>query len=50
MGARRSAAARYKRVVQTAQAIGGLAGTILTIYGRFRACQPLERRNLTFKF
>lgn len=38
------------QIVQTVQAIGGLAGTILTIYGRFRASLPLERRNLTLKF
>ena len=29
------------------QAIGGLAGTILTIYGRTRAARPLERRQLS---
>jgi len=38
------------QIVQTVQAIGGLVGTILTIYGRFRASLPLERRNLTLKF
>jgi lysozyme family protein len=38
------------QIVQTVQAIGGLAGTILTIYGRFRASLPLERRSLTLKF
>lgn len=39
-----------EQIVQTVQAIGGLAGTILTICRRFRERQPLERRNLTFKF
>jgi hypothetical protein len=28
---------------------GGLAGTILTIYGRFRARQPLEQRSMLIK-
>jgi hypothetical protein len=37
------------QVVVLAQAAGGVAGTILTIYGRARATTPLERRqvNLT---
>jgi hypothetical protein len=30
-----------------AQAVGGLAGTILTIYGRVRATPALERRQIT---
>jgi len=38
------------QIEQTVQAIGGLAGTILTIYGRFRASLPLETRSLTLKF
>ena len=37
-------------VVQTVQAVGGLVGTILTIYGRARASQPLARRDLSVKF
>ena len=37
------------QIVVLAQAAGGVAGTILTIYGRARATTPLERRqvNLT---
>jgi hypothetical protein len=37
------------QVVVLTQAAGGLAGTMLTIYGRARATTPLERRqvNLT---
>ena len=31
------------------QALGGLIGTILTIYGRMRAIQPLMRRDFTIK-
>jgi hypothetical protein len=34
-------------VVLAVQAVGGLAGTILTIYGRARATTTLERRQLT---
>jgi lysozyme family protein len=34
------------QVVQAAQALGGLAGTILTIYGRVRATTSLERRHV----
>lgn len=37
-------------VVQTIQAVGGLIGTILTIYGRARATQPLVQREMTVKF
>ena len=33
-------------VVQTVQAVGGLVGTILTIYGRARATQPLAQRDM----
>jgi hypothetical protein len=36
-------------IVQTVQAVGGLLGTIMTIYGRVRASQPLERRDMTLK-
>jgi hypothetical protein len=35
------------QVVVLAQAAGGVAGTILTIYGRVRATTSLERRRLT---
>jgi hypothetical protein len=35
------------QVVLLAQAAGGVAGTILTIYGRARATTTLERRRLT---
>lgn len=38
-----------EQIVQTVQAFGGLAGTILTIYGRFRARQPLEQRSMLIK-
>ncbi len=38
-----------EQIVQTVQAFGGLAGTILTIYGRFRASQPLEQRSMMIK-
>jgi lysozyme family protein len=37
------------QLVTTAQAIGGLIGTILTIYGRMRATGPLERRDVSMK-
>lgn len=36
-------------VVLVVQALGGLAGTILTIYGRVRATTSLERRQVTVK-
>jgi lysozyme family protein len=36
-------------VVQTVQAVGGLVGTILTIYGRARASQPLAQRAMSLK-
>ena len=36
-------------VVQTVQAVGGLVGTILTIYGRARASQPLTQRAVSMK-
>lgn len=39
-----------EQVMQTVQAIGGLIGTILTIYGRARATQPLAQRQMTVKF
>jgi hypothetical protein len=33
-----------------AQAVGGLIGTVLTIYGRVRASQPLAQRAMSIKF
>ncbi len=36
-------------IVQTVQAVGGLLGTIMTIYGRVRASKPLEQRNMQLK-
>jgi hypothetical protein len=36
-------------IVEVVQAAGGLIGTVMTIYGRARASQPLERRDLTVK-
>ena len=36
-------------VVQTAQAVGGLVCTILTIYRRARASQPLTQRAVSMK-
>jgi lysozyme family protein len=38
-----------EQIVTTVQAIGGLIGTIMTIWGRVRASAPLERRDLTVK-
>jgi hypothetical protein len=35
------------QVVLVAQAVGGLGGTILTIYGRVHATTPLARRSVT---
>jgi hypothetical protein len=35
------------QIVVLAQAAGGVAGTILTIYGRVRATTTLERRQVT---
>lgn len=36
-------------LVQTVQAVGGLIGTLMTIYGRVRASQPLEQRSMSLK-
>ena len=36
-------------IVQTVQAIGGLVGTIMTIYGRVRATKSLEQRSMQLK-
>jgi len=38
-----------QQIVETAQAVGGLIGLAMTIYGRVRATQPLERRDVTVK-
>ena len=38
-----------EQMVGTAQAGGGLLGTILTIYGRVRATTPLGRRQITMR-
>ena len=35
-----------EQLVAVVQAVGGLAGTLLAIYGRTRASRPLERRHL----
>ena len=35
------------QVVLVAQAVGGLVGTTLTLYGRVRATATLERRRMT---
>jgi uncharacterized protein (TIGR02594 family) len=37
------------QVAQAAQAVGGIVGTILTIYGRTRATTPLVRRQMALK-
>jgi lysozyme family protein len=36
-------------IVQTVQAVGGLIGTLLTIYGRVRASEPLTQRSVQLK-
>lgn len=36
-------------IVQTVQAVGGLVGTLMTIYGRVRARQPLSQRSVELK-
>lgn len=35
--------------VETVQAVGGLVGTLMTIYGRVRASQPLAQRSVQLK-
>ena len=35
------------QLVQVVQALGGLVGTVLTVYGRMRATTLLERRQIT---
>lgn len=37
------------QIVQTVQAVGGLIGTLMTIYGRVRASQPLSQRSVQLK-
>ncbi len=37
------------QVVTTVQAVGGLLGTLMTIFGRIRATQPLQRRELSVR-
>ena len=37
-------------VARLLQAIGGVIGVIMAIYGRFRATAPLQRRALSFEF
>ncbi|MBL8564732.1 MAG: TIGR02594 family protein [Hyphomicrobiaceae bacterium] len=37
------------QVVHVAQAIGGLVGTLMTIYGRMRATTPIQRRVVSLK-
>jgi uncharacterized protein (TIGR02594 family) len=36
-------------IVQTVQAVGGLLGTLMTIYGRVRATKPLAQRSMQVK-
>lgn len=38
-----------QQVLQIAQAIGGLVGTLMAIYGRVRAVAPIERRAVSLK-
>jgi uncharacterized protein (TIGR02594 family) len=38
-----------EHLVETVQAVGGLIGTAMTIYGRVRASAPLDRRSVTMK-
>lgn len=37
------------QIVTTVQAAGGLIGTLMSIFGRFRATQPLQRRELSIR-
>jgi uncharacterized protein (TIGR02594 family) len=37
------------QVVTTFQAAGGIIGTLMSVYGRFRASQPLERREMSIR-
>ncbi len=38
-----------KQVIQVAQAVGGLVGTLMTVYGRMRATTPIQRRIVSLK-
>lgn len=38
------------QAAQVVQAVAGLVGTVLTIWGRLRATQPLQQRDVTFRF
>lgn len=38
-----------EQVVAVVQAIGGLVGILMTIYGRARAVRPLERQQIQVK-
>ena len=38
-----------EQVVQITQAIGGLVGTLMAIYGRMRAEVPIERRAVSLR-
>ena len=42
-------ASRKAQVVQAVQALGGLIGIAMTIYGRSRATTKLERREITLQ-
>lgn len=37
------------QVVSTVQAVAGLAGTLMAIFGRIRARQPLSRRDVSLR-
>lgn len=38
-----------EHIVQIVQALGGLIGIVMTVYGRFRADQPLERKVVSMR-
>ena len=38
------------QAAQVFPAVAGLVGTVLTIWGRLRATQPLQQRDVTFRF
>lgn len=38
-----------QQIISTVQAVAGLVGTIMAIYGRARATQPLERRPMSLR-
>lgn len=37
------------QIIRAVQAVGGLAGLVITIMGRVRATAPLERRSMTLR-